>query len=196
MPREKAGAPAQMLPVPQVQAALGITEAQIRQKTRNDSKTISVRELRALDLLAAGANYTQIGQILGLKTRGGAVQLVQRALAKRAAECAQTTVPEARALYLDRLDKLMSKWFPLALGNANTAPDPAAAKLVLEMLTRYARVQGIESPVKVEETVDVTIHDPDARRERVLANLHTFAKRSATVIEGTATEQPTREEAA
>lgn len=188
-----------MLPVPQVRAALGISEDQIRQKTNRDKKTITVRELRALDLLAAGANYSQIGQVLGLKTRGGAVQLVQRALAKRAAECAETTVPEARALYLDRLDKLFQRWFPAALGNAaqSIPPDPTAAKLVLDMLTRYARVTGIESPVKIEETVDVTVHDPDAQRERVYESLMSFARRTAeaqppVVIDGTATE---REEA-
>jgi len=176
-----------------VQAALGITPQQLRQKTRNDKRTISARELRALDLLIAGANYGQIAQVLNLKTRAGAIQLVQRALAKRAAEAAEVTVPEARALYLDRLDKLFTRWFPLALGSAkdNIPPDPMAAKLVLDMMTRYAKVTGIESPVKIEETVDVTIHDPDAQRERVLKSLQSFAKRGSGVIEGTAVETPT-----
>lgn len=178
------------LPVAQVQAALGLTEQQIRAKTRTDKKTISERELRALDLLAAGANYGQIAKVLNLKTRAGAIQLVQRALAKRAAEAADVTVPEARALYLDRLDKLFQRWFPLALGNAQQAipPDPVAAKLVLDMMTRYAKVTGIESPIKVEETVDVTIHDPDAQRARVFQSLQNFAARAGEVIEGTATE--------
>jgi len=179
-----------------VQAALGISPEQLRAKTRTDKKTISARELKSLDLLAAGANYGQIAQVLNLKTRAGAVQLVQRALAKRAAEAAEITVPEARALYLDRLDKLFAKWFPLALGSAaqQIPPDPVAAKLVLDMMGRYAKVTGIESPIKVEETVDVTIHDPDAQRARVFQSLQNFAARAGEVIEGTATE--TTQEAA
>lgn len=173
-----------------IQAALGLTPEQLRAKTRTDKKTISARELKSLDLLAAGANYGQIAQVMNLKTRAGAIQLVQRALAKRAAEAAEITIPEARALYLDRLDKLFARWFPLALGNASqqVPPDPTAAKLVLEMMTRYAKVTGIESPLRVEETVDVTIHDPDAQRARVFESLQNFAARGAEVIEGTATD--------
>lgn len=178
------------LPVPAVRAALGITDAQVHAKGRADRKMITARELRALDLLIAGANYGQIAQVMGLKTRGGAVQLVQRALAKRALEAAETTVPQARAIYLDRLERMFQRWFPLAMGNAQQQlpPDPVAAKLVLDMLTRYAKVTGIESPVQIEETVDITVHDPEAQRARVFESLRSFAERSAEVIEGSAVE--------
>lgn len=189
--QEPAGKPLPAVQVAAVQQMLGLSDAQIRQKTRSDKKTISARELRALDLLVAGANYGQIAQVLNMKTRAGAIQLVQRALAKRAAEAAEITVPEARALYLERLEKLFQRWYPVALGSAsqNLPPDPVAAKLVLDMLTRYAKVTGIESPVKVEETVEVTVHDPDAQRVRVFESLQNFAARSSEVIEGTARER-------
>lgn len=184
------GKEVERLPAGVVRATLGLSPQQIRAKQVSSKTTIAARELRALDLLAAGANYQQIATVLGMKTRGGAVQLVQRALAKRAQEYAEVTVPEARTLYLERLDKLFQRWFPVALGNPKQQlpPDPVAAKLVLDMMTRYAKVTGIESPIKIEEQVDVTIHDPDAQRARVFESLQNFAERSKEVIDGTATE--------
>lgn len=180
-----------MLPAAVVRDAIGISPQQMRAKTRNDRTTISARELRALDLLTAGASYSQIAQVLDLKSRAGAHGLVTRALAKRAQEWDEVTVPQARSLYLERLEKLFQRWFPLALGSPTKQlpPDPHAAKLVLDMLKRYADVTGINAPVKVEETVDVHVHeDPDAQRARVFESLRVFAERSNEVIDGTATE--------
>lgn len=176
--------------IEQVRNLLGITDAQQHVKMRSDTKTISARELRALDLLVLGANYTQIAQALNLRSRSGAVQIVQRALAKRAAEVDQTTTSEARALYLERLERLFQRWMPHALGSVakNIPPDPAAAKLVLDMLARFAKVTGIESPTQIEEQVSVTIENPDDQRARVLANLKTFHDQNTQVIDGTATE--------
>lgn len=166
----------------------GIRAVQATVKAKLNSRSINERERRALELLVAGATCEQIGVVLGIK-RAGAVQLVQRALAKRALEFnSAQTYEQARVLYVDRLEKLYARWLPVALGNVTNGvpPDPRGAEIVLKIMEREARVLGLEtSPVvEVHTTVDMTVQEADERRMRILHHLAEVEERRAQVLDG------------
>jgi len=173
--------------VPEIRDAVGIDLRQAITKTRANSSTINERERRALDLMVAGATYKQIATVLGLRGAGSAVQLCQRALAKRAVEFSATTLAQARALYVDRLESLYRRWLPMALGSVaqGVPPDPKAAEIVLKVMEREARVLGLDAPVQVEEhtTVVIASEELSVRRQRVLEGLAEVEARR-TAIEG------------
>lgn len=166
-------------------------------KGEQRSLTLQARDLRAIELAAAGATYDQIAKILGLATRTSARQLLERALARRALEIQVRDLPAAKALQADRLDGLWRRWFPLAVGRPPTADDPLgippserAANVVLSIHDRMARLHGLDAPVKVEHEVVVTSDEEEReRRERILVDLAEVARRHASIhppeIEGT-----------
>lgn len=150
---------------------------------------LQARELRAIELAAAGATYDHIGRIIGI-TRSAARQLVERALARRALEVKVRELPVAKALQADRLDALWRRWYPLALGDgATTPPDPRAASVVLSIHDRMCRLHGLEdTSIQVEQHITiVTDAEERARRETILADLAEVGRRLQDVpaIEGT-----------
>lgn len=171
-------------PPSEVEVPGGVPKGRLHQRTRTDKRVITEREMRALDLVVAGASYRQIAKALDIQ-RGSAVNLVRRALEKRAAD--METPEEARIIYLERLEFLWRRWFPRAVGNESQGIEPSAkaAEVALKILAAYARVTGIESPVKVRG--EVTVVDEAEQRARVLESLRNFAQR-VDVIEGVVSE--------
>lgn len=106
------------------------------------------RERRALELLRDGATHTEIGQALQI-SRSAASNLIARALAHRA-EREGPTVEAARALHTMRLEKMLSRWYPRAVGEyldpetgeSEHPPDFRAADMTLKIMGQLADVQG------------------------------------------------------
>lgn len=175
-----------MTTVPQTRAELAITDAAARAQIRRTSAAITERERHALELLVAGASYEQIGRILGVsRSRAGAV--VSGALAKRALEFNQYSRDQAFVIYWERLEKMFSRWFPLALGGQRdpttglpVPPDPEAARIVTGILDRMAKTLGFDAPrkVEVEAKVEVTGPDPVGIRQNILRSLAEMEERN------------------
>ena len=171
--------------------AVGIRH-QPNSRTRSERRvtTLTARELRAIELTAAGATYDQVGAILSIN-RTSARALVERALARRALEVQHRELGPARVLQLERLDKLLMRWWPLAVGNPREglAPNDRAAMIVLSIMDRQERILGLAQPIRVEEdvTVSLTYEELEGRREKVLAGLAEVMRRQQA-IEGEFTE--------
>lgn len=177
--------------VAELRNAVGIRH-QPNSRTRSERRTttLTARELRAIELTAAGATYDQVGAILSIN-RTSARALVERALARRALEVQHRELGPARVLQLERLDRLLMRWWPLAVGNPRegTAPNDRAAAIVLSIMDRQERILGLAQPIRVEEDVRVslTYEELEGRREKVLAGLAEVMARQQA-IEGEFTE--------
>jgi len=178
--------------IPELRQAVGIRHKP-NSRTRSERRltTLTARELRAIELTAAGATYAQVAAILDL-TPTNARLLVERALARRALEIHAREMPQAKALQLERLELMLRRWFPLAVGNPReqTPPNERAAAVVLSIMDRQARIIGLEAPLRIEQdiVVDAPSHDElVARQERILAGLAEVRERHQA-IEGSFTE--------
>ena len=92
------------------------------------------RDREVVERSIAGTPLVEIGQIYGFVNPGPAIRLVERAL--------DLVLPRLdpdlqRRLDLARLDRLLSTWWSRA-----TSDDPAAARLVLDLLDTKSRVRG------------------------------------------------------
>lgn len=171
--------------VAEIRAATGITEAKGPVLGRRHTQ-LTAKELRALELVAAGATYDLIARILSI-TRPNARLLVERALARRAAEVNSREHHVAKALELDRMETLWRRWFPLAIGNpaAGIPPNKDAAGIALRIHERICRIQGLDAPVEVAAklNLEIDVVSPEERRAKILASLaETKARQKA--IEG------------
>lgn len=178
--------------VEEIRAAVGVRHAP-NARTRSERRitTLTARELRAIELTAAGATYDQVGVILSM-TRTNARLLVERALARRALEVRHRELDAAKTLQLERLEQLIRRWWTLAVGNPKdgTPPNERAAVIVLSIMDRQARILGLEAPLRVEQDVTVSLshEELEARQEKILAGLAEVRARQLTAIEGTFTE--------
>ncbi|HEX7918726.1 MAG TPA: hypothetical protein VF454_04940, partial [Gemmatimonadales bacterium] len=145
--------------VADLRAAIGIRhKANSRTRSERRMTTLTARELRAIELTAAGATYDQVGVILSIN-RTSARQLVERALARRALEVQHRELGPAKALQLERLEFMMRRWWPLAVGNPRegTAPNDRAAAIVLSIMDRQERLLGLAAPIRIEEDIKVSL---------------------------------------
>lgn len=176
-------------PIRALQDAVGVRNRE--GGTQRRQTTLTARELRAIELTAAGATYAQVGVIMDM-TRTNARLLVERALARRELEMRHREVGAAKALQLERLEQLMRRWFPIALGSPadGTPPNERAAVVVLSIMDRQARIAGLEAPLRAEVdlTVGLSHEEITERQERVLAALAEVRQRQQNAIEGTFTE--------
>ncbi len=173
--------------VEEIRDAVGIRHsAGSRTRSERRTTTLTARELRAIELTAAGATYDQVGVILSMG-RTAARALVERALARRALEVQHRELGPARTLQLERLELLFRRWFPLAVGNPRddppTPPNERAAAVVMSVMDRQARILGLEQPIRVEEevTVSLTYQELDARREEILRGLADVVERHQAI---------------
>lgn len=150
----------------------GELTAVMRDAQRRRSVTITAREHRALELISVGATNKQIAAVLSV-TPGSVTNIVAKALSKRALEIRTQVLPVAGAVYYDRLERLLQRWMPLALGNLSLgqAPDEKAANIVLGILDRYARFLGLDAPIKIEETIETVGGPTPGEREAIKAAL-------------------------
>lgn len=160
------------------------------------------RERRALELLRDGCTHLEIGDALGI-SRSAASNMIARALAIRA-EREGPTVEAARTLHTMRLEKLLQRWYPRAVGDyldeetgeTSHAPDYRAADMTLKILGQLAEIQGTKKLIPVRPDtggenpsggdLHVHFHHPGERQRAeadILASLAT-AREKQTVIEG------------
>lgn len=127
------------------------------------------RERRALELLRDLRTHQEIGDALGI-SRSAASNLIQRALMHRA-EREGPTVEQARVVHTMRLEQLLRRWTPLALGDyldpetgeTDHAPNIRAAEIVLKVLNQLADIQG---------TKKVPMGPPPGQENPSSADLH------------------------
>lgn len=115
-----------------------------------------LRDVEALRLRMAGASYQAIADQLGMKVRQTAFDAVQRELNRLTTEVSE----KARRIELERLDRLQ-----LALWPAATGGDVEAARAVLQIMDRRARLLGLDKP----QRVDIYHQLIDAAREAGLS---------------------------
>jgi hypothetical protein len=97
------------------------------------------RQVRALALRANGLSYEEIAAEVGWRSRSSAFEAVQAAMAAIQFEA----VNELRFLEGLRLDQLQAAFWGRAIGG-----DTKAARVVLAVMERRARLFGLDGPVK------------------------------------------------
>lgn len=119
-----------------------------------DDVELTSREIRAVQLRQAGLTFDDIADALGYANRGSAWKAVRRALQKWGSE----TVDEHRALELSRLDTILRRIWPEAVGRPEKTnedgevvreavpPDHDAIKTFLKISERRARLLGLDAP--------------------------------------------------
>ena len=110
--------------------------------SRVPSAERTLRRQRALEMRLAGASYREIGQALGVSGKT-AFHDVTRILA----DTVQESADRARALEVQRLDRLLLTYWPRALGG-----DHQATSLVLRIAQRRSQPLGVEARLKVDLT--------------------------------------------
>lgn len=115
-------------------------------KTNPTRLNVRERELEALEMRMAGQPYSAIAKALGWRNRSSAYEAVMRVLDRREQEPAE----RVRSMELQRLERLLQAYWKRAI--RKRAPDINAAKLVLDILTRRARMLGLDAPVRVDIT--------------------------------------------
>lgn len=116
------------------------------QRTNARALTARRREMESLELRMSGLPYSQIAKKVGYRSRVSAYNAVIRVLDRREQEPAE----KVRHLELQRLERLLMAYWPRAIDEAK--PDVQAAKMCLDILTRRARMLGLDAPVKVDIT--------------------------------------------
>lgn len=164
--------PSRPMPTGRVNA-LAQREGETYERRQRNAIATTARENRALDLLIIGATYAQIAKALNMKTASGARQLVLRALEKRAAENKVGT-EQARVVFTERLEMLYRRWMPEALARE---PDPRSAKVVLDILTRYAEVNGLKTAAP-EVNVTINVQDADQKRAAIIDSISAYRDRT------------------
>lgn len=116
------------------------------QRTNARAVNAREREVKALEMRMAGLPYSQIAAALGYRGRSSAYRAVIRVLDRREQEPAE----RVRNLELQRLERLLMAYWTRAVRKRK--PDVQAAKMCLDILTRRARMLGLDAPVKVDIT--------------------------------------------
>lgn len=108
---------------------------------------IHERDARTLlQMRLAGAAYRDIMRALGYRSVAGAWGAVRKALR----ESLQEPGRELRALEVARLDRLLLRWWPVAI-----SADPGAreaTQTVLEVMRRRAALLGLDAPMQIDIT--------------------------------------------
>jgi len=132
------------------------------------------RQLAALRLRAAGANYEQIADKLGYRSRSGAWKAVSSAMQKLKQEGAK----EARMLQVQRLDELLlGTWKRAKTG------DPRAVRAALAILERQARLMGLDAPSKLEIGRLLESEDWQRVRQTIMGALADYPEAAQSVAE-------------
>ncbi|MGY4103446.1 hypothetical protein ACW2Q0_28365 [Nocardia sp. R16R-3T] len=132
-------------------------------RTRRKSAALATRREEALALYLSGKTYQQVADELHYYDRSTAYRAISTALAESAARTDQLA-EQARPIFLAKLEMLWRvNW-----ERHEASGDPRAGELCMKVLDRFARLHGLDAPVKVEATV-VTRTQLDADIEQLLA---------------------------
>ena len=127
--------------------------------SKADLPDIIEREKKCIELRRAGATYDEIATTLGYAASGVARDAYLRALKRTLVDAG---APEARDAELDRLERLQRSWWLPALSG-----DERAARVVLSVMDRRAKLLGLDAPIKSEikvEQVDAASIDAEVAR--------------------------------
>lgn len=128
------------------------------------------REVKAMELRKRGFTFREIGALLkdekypnGISGKS-AFKLVQRAFKRLAAQSTEETA-DYRNLSLERLD-VMRKGLYDEAANGNVQ----AVMAMLKIEERFARITGLDQPVKVEQkaTIETAVTDEQLQRMAAL----------------------------
>ena len=123
------------------------------------------RQMKALEMRKAGAQYRQIADALGWAGESGAYGAVRKAMEKVCAE----NVNELRKLENERLDQAqLAIWTEVRKGNIK------AITAYLGISKRRAELNGLDAPTKSE----ITVKDIDTAIEQELESLAAARKAS------------------
>jgi len=111
--------------------------------TQQHSVDAVERDLKALELRKAGVSYEEIAKALGWKGKQGAWFAVKRCLKK----VRQESATELVVLEVERLDKMQT-----ALWAKAQHGDYGAVDRILSIMTRRAKLLGLDAPEKREIT--------------------------------------------
>jgi len=129
-----------------------------KQKASATKVKLTEREVQALELRKAGYDLNTIAKRLGFRGRSGAYEAIKRALMKVITEPAL----EVREMELQRLDQIQRNyWTRMLKGDANIIDK------LLRVMDRRARLLGLDAPVKVEQTGDITVKIIDDKPEKL-----------------------------
>lgn len=133
-------------------------QRQGKQKASKTKVKLTEREVQALELRKAGYDLNTIAKQLGFRGRSGAYEAIKRALMKVITEPAL----EVREMELQRLDQIQRNyWTRMLKGDANIIDK------LLRVMDRRARLLGLDAPVKVEQTGDITVKIIDDKPEKL-----------------------------
>lgn len=110
----------------------------------------ALRRLEAIGLRREGLSYSEIGDGMSVSP-GRAYALVKDALERMNTECTELA-EEVLVLECERLDRIQYAHWAKAMSG-----DYKAARVVLAVMDRRARLLGLDAPEKREYTGDVRI---------------------------------------
>lgn len=135
---------------------------------------VAERRAQAVELRCAGVGWETIAATLGYANRGAACTDVTRALDQRLAALG-TRVDRLRQLAIERLDATLRAVWPL-LDSDDTLTVVRAAGTVVRVEERRARLEGTDTPTRVDAAVAVSApwrrEDPFAVLDRVIRRMH------------------------
>lgn len=172
----------------------------VRRKASARRAAHAARDLDALVLYSQGKKLTEVSKILGYADETGAWYAVQRGL-KRRIEQTKEQIEVARARYLERLERLVEAWMPLATGTLTldddgeppARPDPRAADVVLKVLAQIAEIEHTTvRPAQPVTGTTVTVNNHvysdqttgSELQSRILASLDQM-RQKMRVVDGT-----------
>lgn len=131
---------------------------------RSKAETLAM-ENRVMTLRLAGMQFDQIAEEVGYADASGSYKAYQRVMARTV----QPVADEIREEEVRRLDRLISAYWPRALGAGGSDPSPKAAEVVYKAMDRRAKLLGLDAPVKQE--VEVTTYDDTDEVKRQVMDL-------------------------
>lgn len=165
-------------------AATPLPKGDVRDR-RNQTKIVQDRQDAAVRLYLRALSYDEICEHLGIP-RGTAHRLVHNGLERHArADKEAGVVEHARTILSGRLEALLAKWYPLALGTDGTdgeppePPNAGAADMVLKLLDRLARIHGVDAAPRVEG-VNITVNVTNVREE-IMRSLDAVEERTRQI---------------
>lgn len=180
-------------------------------KSHNAAEMLEKTERRhhILTLRRRGMTYAQIAETLGNRdalrragldwepihvTPSTCSGIVKRYLQRMELEESETR-DELRTLENERLDELYRTWIAKARGTDTVPADPKAAIIVLRIMDRRARLNGLDAPSKVNVNLTGSIlHelaiDPDELARERESFVTAFGGEADEVIDGSYVELP------
>lgn len=143
----------------------------------NDKAVIAAREATALDMFLRGHSQQHIAEILGA-TQATISLMITRGLAARSDPA---IAQQAREIMAARLELMLSRWMPLALGEDGHALSDKAAEICFKALDRLGAIHGVH--VHQANPVNVIVTMENIRAE-ILRSLDEVAER-AELVAGT-----------